>query len=441
MKKILQKLGQYWFSPMPAQRLALLRIASGAFTLWYFITRYGTMSDIARSDQSNYEPVGLANFLPGPLPPEVFMGIVWLTLVLGIAYLVGWKFRFTGLAFGIASLFVFSYRYSWSMIYHDNIAVVLHVLAIAISPAADAYSVDARLRRQDPVVPHWRYGWPVRLLCAATALTYFVSGLAKVFGELAWEWIDGSAMRSQVAVDSLRKEMLGEHASPLFSWIYAHHELFLIMGIVTMIVELGAPFFIWNKYARMGWALLTWSMHWGIFFIMGITFRYQMSGLIFLSFFDVEKAGPWLRSKLGPNKKHTENQGTTQPTLALFDGVCNFCNATVRFIAERDPKGNIHFASLQSAHAQSLLQTHGIRPDLSSIVVIEEGRAYQRSTAVLRIARRMGGLWPLAYAFVIVPVPLRDWAYTLFAKRRYRWFGRSAECPIPTPALRRRFVA
>jgi predicted DCC family thiol-disulfide oxidoreductase YuxK len=440
MNNLLQQLSRHWFTPMPAQRLALLRILSGGFMLWYFITRYESMMDIARSERSNFEPVGLAGILSAPLLPEVFMGIVWFTLALGVAYLLGWKYRFTGIAFGIMGLFVFSYRYSWSMIYHDNIAVVLHVLVIALSPAADAYSLDARRKGGDAIALHWSYGWPVRLLCAATALTYFVSGLAKVFGELAWQWIDGSAMRSQVAVDSIRKEMLGESSTPLFSWIYAHSELFLIMGIVTMIVELGAPFALLSKRTRVAWAFLTWGMHWGIFFMMGITFRYQMSGLIFMPFFAVEKFIPWVRSKLGFDRPSESGTIAKEPTVALFDGVCSFCNATVRFIADRDPRGNIRFASQQSAIGSEIMKGYSVTSDLSSIVVIDRGQVYQRSSAVLRIALRMGGLWPLAYVFILIPAPLRDLVYKWFARHRYQWFGQLAECPLPSPSMRQRFL-
>jgi predicted DCC family thiol-disulfide oxidoreductase YuxK len=441
MKTIFRQLESYWFSPMPAQRLALLRIASGGFVLWYFITRYKLLSGIGHSDTDSFAPVGLAAWLSAPLPPDVFMGIVWLTLALGTAYLLGWKFRFTGIGFALASLFVFSYRYSWSMIYHDNIAVVLHVLIIALSPAADAYALDAPSRNnagQETV--HWRYSWPIRLLCTATALTYFVSGVAKVTGELAWGWMDGSAMRSQVAVDALRKELLGESASALFYWLYAHGELFLLMGLFTLVVELGAPLALWSKRTRAVWALATWGMHWGILLLMGISFRYQLSGLIFLSFFEIEKILPGLRSKWVLWHPRSANTTIAAPDIVLFDGICNFCNAWVRFIAVRDPRGVFRFASQQSATGQSLLSAHNTPADLSSIVLIESGRVYRNSTAVLRIARRMGGLWLLVYGFVAVPAPIRDAIYRWFARNRYVWFGQADTCTIPDREMRRRFL-
>lgn len=128
--------------------------------------------------------------------------------------------------------------------------------------------------------------------------------------------------------------------------------------------------------------------------------------------------------------------------VLLFDGVCNLCNATVLFVIDRDPVGYFRFAPLQSEFARQLLEQHGCGGgDLSSMVLLEEGRCYTRSTAVLRVAWRLGGAWPLLYAFVLVPRPLRDAVYGWIARNRYRWFGRMESCRIPTPALSGRFLA
>lgn len=440
MKKALQRLSAYWFAPMPAQRLALLRIASGAFALWYLLTRHNLLMNVARTEKGLFEPVGLVAFLEAPLSAEVFTAIYWFTIVLGAAYLLGWKYRYTALPFAVLTLFVFCYRNSWSMIYHDNVALVLHIFIIAFAPAADAHSLDARQRSLLEAV-HWQYGWPVRLLCAATALTYFVSGVAKILGDLAWSWMDGSALRSQVAVDSLRKELLGESTSAIFPWLYAHSEIFLLMGIFTLVVELGAPFFLVSRRLRVGWALATWGMHWGIWLVMSITFRYQLTGLIFLPFFTVEKVIPWGQRLGEALRQRLTGRVSPASAVVLFDGVCHFCHATVRFIAQRDPAGIFHFGSLQSAAAQALLRQHGIPTVLSSLVLIENGKAYTRSTAALRIARRLSGFWPvLYYLFIGVPRPLRDALYDAFARRRYAWFGQYETCPAPTPTLRQRFL-
>ncbi len=440
MKKVLQRLTTYWFAPMPAQRLALLRIASGAFALWYLLSRHDLLIKIVRTEKYLFEPVGIAAWLESPLPPEVFTVIYWLTISLGFIYVFGWKFRLTAPLFALMALFVFCYRNSWSMIYHDNAALVLHILIIAFSPAADAYALDAR-RNTLPEVVHWQYGWPVRLLCAATAMTYFVSGVAKILGELAWGWMDGSALRSQIAVDYLRKELLGESTSAIFPWLYAHSEIFLLMGVFALMVELGAPLFLINRQARVGWALATWGMHWGIWVTMGITFRYQLSGLIFLPFFKIEKIIPIVKRTWFDVSRRLAPADRAYSAIILFDGVCHFCHSTVRFVAQRDPKGAFQFASLQSPIGQALLRKYGAPADLSTLVLVEGDRYYTRSTAALRIARRLSGLWPIAYyLFLLVPVPLRNAVYDAFAKYRYALFGRYEACPMPSSSIRERFL-
>ena len=128
-------------------------------------------------------------------------------------------------------------------------------------------------------------------------------------------------------------------------------------------------------------------------------------------------------------------------SLVLFDGVCNLCNGVVTFIIARDPHGRFQFGALQSAAARRVIEEHGVRDPLpDAIVLIEAGRLYTRSTAALRIARRLTSPWPITAAFLAVPRPLRDWAYALFARRRYRWFGRRETCMVPSPELRARFI-
>jgi predicted DCC family thiol-disulfide oxidoreductase YuxK len=127
--------------------------------------------------------------------------------------------------------------------------------------------------------------------------------------------------------------------------------------------------------------------------------------------------------------------------VILFDGVCNLCNGFVQFVIARDPAGRFRFGPLQSAAAQRLIATsqigeHG--PD--SVVLVEDGRVWTRSTAALRVVRHLHRPWPIAYGFIVVPRPLRDWVYDTVARNRYRWFGRRDVCMVPTPDLRKRFL-
>ena len=126
----------------------------------------------------------------------------------------------------------------------------------------------------------------------------------------------------------------------------------------------------------------------------------------------------------------------------LFDGVCNFCNGSVNFIIEHDPEGYFKFAPLQSEIGQKLLEENGIDKTVTdSVVLIEDGKAYVRTTAALRIARKLSGAWRWFYGFIVVPAFFRDIFYKLFAKYRYKMFGKQEACMMPTPEIRSRFLA
>ena len=127
--------------------------------------------------------------------------------------------------------------------------------------------------------------------------------------------------------------------------------------------------------------------------------------------------------------------------VVLFDGVCNFCNATINFVIEHDKSGYFQFAPLQSEIGERLLAEHGIdRIETDSVILVENGEAYTHSDAALRIARKLDGIWSWVYVFRIVPRFIRDAAYKIFARHRYRLFGRQDACMMPTPEIRARFL-
>jgi predicted DCC family thiol-disulfide oxidoreductase YuxK len=126
--------------------------------------------------------------------------------------------------------------------------------------------------------------------------------------------------------------------------------------------------------------------------------------------------------------------------IVLFDGVCNFCDQAVMFIVDRDREGHFAFAPLQSRTAARLLSRHALSTGLSTMVLVEGERVYTQSTAALRIARKLDGLWPLLSVLWLVPKPVRDAAYRYFAAHRYQWFGKLHACRVPTAELRSRFL-
>jgi predicted DCC family thiol-disulfide oxidoreductase YuxK len=132
---------------------------------------------------------------------------------------------------------------------------------------------------------------------------------------------------------------------------------------------------------------------------------------------------------------------TSDHGVVLFDGTCAFCERSVRFIASRDPRGYFRFGASQTPPAQALLAQYGeTRTSTRSIVLIEGRTVYRKSTAVLRIARRLRFPWSLAVAFLVVPRPIRDGVYGVVAAIRHRLAGRSNACEIPPPEIRERLI-
>jgi predicted DCC family thiol-disulfide oxidoreductase YuxK len=126
-------------------------------------------------------------------------------------------------------------------------------------------------------------------------------------------------------------------------------------------------------------------------------------------------------------------------SVILFDGVCNLCNGYVQFVIARDPAGRFRFGTLQSEAAQRLIGAAA--PSLpDSFVLVEEGRIWTQSSAMLRVFRQLRFPWPLAYGLMIVPRSVRDWVYQRVSRNRYRWFGKRDVCMVPTAALRTRFI-
>lgn len=127
--------------------------------------------------------------------------------------------------------------------------------------------------------------------------------------------------------------------------------------------------------------------------------------------------------------------------VILFDGVCSLCNRGVDFVLRRDSAARFRFAALQSEAGRRVLSSAGWRaPIPDALVLVEAGRVYTASTAVLRIAKGLGLPWALFYAFIWLPRPLRDGVYFWVARHRYRWFGRRSVCRMPSAEEQARFL-
>jgi predicted DCC family thiol-disulfide oxidoreductase YuxK len=130
--------------------------------------------------------------------------------------------------------------------------------------------------------------------------------------------------------------------------------------------------------------------------------------------------------------------------VLLYDGLCGFCNGTVRFILARDRSGPMRFAPLQGEFARGVLARHPEVAGVDSLLLLERRadgeRVYVRSAAALEVAAYLGGAWRAVGLLRVVPAFIRDRLYDVFARFRYRWFGRYQACPVPEPGVRERFL-
>ena len=127
--------------------------------------------------------------------------------------------------------------------------------------------------------------------------------------------------------------------------------------------------------------------------------------------------------------------------VVLFDGICNLCNSSVRFILKHDKREKFLFSSIQSDASKNLLlhQNYKIK-EMNSILLVQDGQIHEKSEAVLRIASQLRFPWNLGSALRIIPLKLRDGVYDWVARNRYRWFGKKDSCTFSMAPYENRFV-
>ncbi len=128
--------------------------------------------------------------------------------------------------------------------------------------------------------------------------------------------------------------------------------------------------------------------------------------------------------------------------IVLFDGVCNFCSSSVKFVIDRNAREDIVFCQIQSQPGQKLLAEYGLSElGLTSMILLYRGQAFIKSSAALRIARLMDMPWPLLSVFLVIPPFIRHRVYDWIGRHRYRWFGKRDACWLPGTDIQRRFLS
>ncbi|MDE3235920.1 MAG: thiol-disulfide oxidoreductase DCC family protein [Bacteroidota bacterium] len=134
------------------------------------------------------------------------------------------------------------------------------------------------------------------------------------------------------------------------------------------------------------------------------------------------------------------NPSSEHPVI-LFDGICNLCCNSVQWIIKRDTQAVFRFASLQSEAGKKLMADYPTSSQIqNSFFLIQTGKLYNRSTAAIHVVKQLSFPWRLLYAFIIIPLPIRNAVYNFIAKNRYNWFGKKEICWVPTPELKKLFL-
>jgi hypothetical protein len=273
-------------APAPAARLATLRILVGVYaTAWAGVR---LPAHLAHADQAaaRWQPVGVLAPLGSPPADWAIVLVAAATPLIGLLFVAGWRYRAIGPLFAAAMLVLATLDSSWGQVFHTEHLLVLHLLVLAVAPAADVLATGRRPMTPPPAADG-RYGWPVRLSAVVVVVAYVIAGIAKLrIGGL--DWLDGDTLRNWVAHDNLRKAVLGDSYSPIGTNLVGHAWLFPPFAVLTVTVELGAWVALLGGRWRNVWVVGAWLFHLGVLAVMAIVFPYQLSGVAFAPFFRLE---------------------------------------------------------------------------------------------------------------------------------------------------------
>ena len=274
--------------PAPAERLAALRILIGGFVWIYMLANVGEFARLAAQPTSPFEPVGVARLLDGPLPAAMVWMLFAMLLATGLFFVSGLFYRYTGVAFAVLVLVWASYHSSWGQLLHFEHLFTLHVGVLALSPAAAAWSLDARRRMvlREPSSP--RYGWPIRLMAIITVITYSIAAITKL-RHTGLAWLDGSTLTNHIAYSATRIDLLGGFDPPLASFVVGQSWLISPMAIGALALELFAPIALLGGRVRNLWVASALLFHLGTAATMLVWFPYQGLGFAFLPLFCVDR--------------------------------------------------------------------------------------------------------------------------------------------------------
>lgn len=259
----------WWWEPVDAQRVRLLHLLIGLFTLVILFDQRAEVVEMVVTDRMFWRPLGLASIFHDP-PGESVRWAIWIAALVSAA---GWTARvpLSGLVL-VPSLWLFGgLRIAQGTMYHDLHLLLLQIMAVSWVGRGAMPS-----------------GWPIRLAQIITMLTYFLAGWAKIFarGAEPLRWIEGESLWNHIGHVALSRILFdGQEPNWLVQGVLSIPPEWLTpAAVLTLGLEFLAPLALLNRRLTGVWVLSLWAMHLGIWAMMGIAFPYQTSGLCFLVF-------------------------------------------------------------------------------------------------------------------------------------------------------------
>ncbi|MEM9067581.1 MAG: HTTM domain-containing protein [Myxococcota bacterium] len=306
--KLLRIIDNFWRQEVPAARLAMVRVLVGLYGTIYLLVRAPHLWSYGLDDLDRFAPVGIVSLAETPTLPWVYRLLVVLTIALSVPFLMGLRFRILGPLYAGLLLWVLTYTNSWGKILHTDNMLVLYVSILALSPAAEAISWDAR----GNAIPanDSRFGWPLKLMALLCALVYLLAGIAKLRNS-GFGFVDGDTLRNYVAFGNVRKIELGSTHSPLGVWLLSYAGLFSALAWFSLALELGAPLAVLHRKTGKLWSIAVWGFHVGVLALMAIGFVFQLTFVAFAPFFDTERL-----LERRPFRRLASLAGTPSPEVA-----------------------------------------------------------------------------------------------------------------------------
>jgi hypothetical protein len=293
----------WFFAAVPAERTRAVRLLVFGYAAGWLLIRSRYVIDTAELPDRRFEGIGVWAGFDTPVPTAVV--VVVLIVALGsCALAASGRAELVSAPVGaVTTLAVVTYTNSWGQVFHTENLLVLHLLVLGAATVIGASRSE---------------GWPLRLMSILTVIAYMLAGWAKLdIG--GTDWLSGDVLRNQVAFDNLRKILLGDVHSPLGGRLVGIAWLWAPVGVLTVIVELGAPIALLGGRCRTAWIGAVWLFHLGIVATMAILFPYPLSGIAFVSMVPAERVTPTIatltsRARFPAFRDAARRRAGTHPT-------------------------------------------------------------------------------------------------------------------------------